>query len=302
MSQTIKEKKKEESVRSLDFLMIGIGTAMYAFGLVYFNIANHLADGGVTGITLILRSLWHIDPAYSTLIINLPLIWIGYRYLGRRSLIYTVYGTAMLAAWLWIWQRIPIQIDLHNDLLLAALGAGLIGGLGSGVVYRYGGTTGGTDIIARLLERFRGIPMGRTLLAVDVLVLLLSLVYIDIFHMAYTLIYSYIFAHLVDVIQDGAYSAKGIYIVSKNYQEITNAIMDELERGVSLIEAEGGYSHAERKMIYVVIAPNELHTLRLIIARYDEQAFVTINDVHQAIGEGFSYQVPQRRLFKHKNS
>src|SRR5699024_4149946 len=115
-----------------------------------------------------------------------------------QSLIYTIYGTAMLALFLWIWQRVPLAIDLHKDLLLASLGAGLTGGLGSGLLYRYGGTTGGTDIVARIMERFYGVPMGQTLLWLDVVILLISLVYIDIQHMAYTLIYSYVFARLVN--------------------------------------------------------------------------------------------------------
>ncbi|MBY7147100.1 YitT family protein, partial [Levilactobacillus brevis] len=175
----------DESIRFIDLLMIGIGCAMFAFGLVFFNIANHLADGGISGITLIFRALFHIDPAYSTILINVPLIIIGWRFLGRQSLIYTIYGTGMLSLCLWVWQRVPLTIALHGDLLLSALGAGIIGGFGSGLLCRYGGTTGGTDIIARIFERFRGVPMGRTLLYLDVVVLLISLVYIDIQHMAY---------------------------------------------------------------------------------------------------------------------
>lgn len=124
--------KKEEQVRVLDLFMITIGCATYAFALVMFNIANQLADGGISGVTLILRALFHIDPAYSTIIINIPLIWIGYRFLGRRAIIYTLYGTVMLSAFLWIWQRVPMAIDLHHDLFLSAMAAGITGGAGSG--------------------------------------------------------------------------------------------------------------------------------------------------------------------------
>nr|WP_301554319.1 YitT family protein [Levilactobacillus brevis] len=274
--------------------MIGIGCAMFAFGLVFFNIANHLADGGISGITLIFRALFHIDPAYSTILINVPLIIIGWRFLGRQSLIYTIYGTGMLSLCLWVWQRVPLTIALHGDLLLSALGAGIIGGFGSGLLYRYGGTTGGTDIIARIFERFRGVPMGRTLLYLDVVVLLISLVYIDIQHMAYTLIYSYVFARIVNFTQEGAYAARGVIVVSENYQQITNEIMTELERGVSLINGEGGFSHQERKMIYVVVAPSELYRLRQIIQRNDSRAFISVINVNEALGEGFSFGLPDK--------
>ncbi|AKP65721.1 hypothetical protein FC99_GL002308 [Levilactobacillus koreensis JCM 16448] len=286
--------QKDESIHVLDLVMIGIGCAMFAFGLVFFNIANHLADGGISGVTLILRALFGIDPAYSTILINVPLILIGWRFLGRQSLIYTIYGTIMLSLFLWIWQRVPIVIQLHGDLLLSALGAGVIGGFGSGLLYRYGGTTGGTDIIARIFERFRGVPMGRTLLYLDVIVLLFSLVYIDIQHMAYTLIYSYIFARIVNFTQEGAYAARGIIVVSDHHQAITDNIMDELGRGVSLIDGEGGYSHHPRKMIYVVVAPSELHQLRQIIQRNDPRAFVSVINVNEALGEGFTFAVPKK--------
>ncbi|WP_143463521.1 YitT family protein [Levilactobacillus enshiensis] len=286
--------QQDESIHVLDLIMIGVGCAMFAFGLVFFNIANHLADGGISGVTLILRALFGIDPAYSTILINVPLILIGWRFLGRQSLIYTIYGTIMLSLFLWIWQRVPIVIQLHSDLLLSALGAGVIGGFGSGLLYRYGGTTGGTDIIARIFERFRGVPMGRTLLYLDVVVLLFSLVYIDIQHMAYTLIYSYIFARIVNFTQEGAYAARGIIVVSDHHQEITDNIMDELGRGVSLIDGEGGYSHQARKMIYVVVAPSELHRLRQIIQRNDPRAFVSVINVNEALGEGFTFSVPKK--------
>ena len=236
----------DESIRFIDLLMIGIGCAMFAFGLVFFNIANHLADGGISGITLIFRALFHIDPAYSTILINVPLIIIGWRFLGRQSLIYTIYGTGMLSLCLWVWQRVPLSIALHGDLLLSALGAGIIGGFGSGLLYRYGGTTGGTDIIARIFERFRGVPMGRTLLYLDVVVLLISLVYIDIQHMAYTLIYSYVFARIVNFTQEGAYAARGVIVVSENYQQITD---DQLKQDAYLMSAQAlmaqhDYQHA----------------------------------------------------------
>ncbi|MFC6206881.1 YitT family protein [Levilactobacillus tongjiangensis] len=273
--------------------MIGIGCAMLGFALVFFNIANHLADGGISGITLILRALFKIDPAYTTFLINAPLVLIGWRFLGRQSAIYTIYGTFMLSISLWIWQRVPFAIDLHGDLLLASLASGLIGGFGSGLLYRYGGTTGGTDIVARIFERFRGVPMGKTLLWLDVVVLLVSLVYVNIQQMAYTLIYSYVYSRLVNFTQEGAYAARGIIVVSDHYQEITDSIMDELQRGVSLVSGEGGFSHQPRKMIYVVVAPSELYRLRQIIQRTDPRAFISVINVNEALGEGFSFEVPK---------
>ncbi|WP_054655238.1 YitT family protein [Secundilactobacillus silagei] len=279
--------------------MITIGCAAYAFALIKFNIANQLADGGISGVTLILKGLFNFNPAYSTILINIPLILFGYRFLGRRAIIYTLYGTVMLSVFLWIWQQVPLSIDLHHDLFLAAMAAGITGGAGSGLLYRYGGTTGGTDIIARIFERFRGIPMGQTLLWLDILVLVVSLVYIDVRHMAYTILYSYVFSRLVNFILSGTYAAKGVLIISSKSQEIIDQVMTVMERGVSILHGEGGYSHKDRPVLYVVVSPSELHDLQMIVSELDKSAFMTIFDVNEAIGEGFTYARPSHNLFKH---
>lgn len=292
--------QKREQIRIIDLIMIAIGCATYAFGLVEFNIANKLADGGISGITLIFRALFHIDPAYMTLIINIPLILIGYRFLGKRSLIYTIYGTIMLSFFLWVWQRTPIVINIHHDLILASIGAGLLGGAGSGLLYRFGGTTGGTDIIARIFERFKGVPMSQTLLWLDVVVLVASLVYIDVQHMAYTLIMSYIFSRIVNLILSGANSAKGVLIISSESKKITDAIMVRMQRGVSIIQGKGGYSYEDRPILYVVVSPSELYTLQLLVDDFDKQAFLSVLDVSQTMGEGFSYKRPEKKIFHKK--
>lgn len=281
-----------------EVVMIMVGTSIYAFGLVYLNIANHLAEGGVSGITLILRALFGIDPAYSTLLINIPLILIGGKILGKRSLAYTVLGTVSLSAFLWIWQRVPLQINLQHDLLIVSLLAGLIAGTGSGLVYRMGGTTGRSDIIARILEKNYGISMGRSLLVLDVIVLLASLTYIDLKRMMYTLIVSYVFSRVIDSILDGGYSAKGILVVSNKNEEIAPLLMTGLERGVTFLSGEGGFSGHSKKIIYMVVSSSELNEVKRIVHEIDEKAFLSIINVHEVEGEGFTYLKPQSKLFK----
>ncbi|MGM0147348.1 YitT family protein [Enterococcus sp. AZ147] len=285
-----------KTIKEVFFIILG--TSIYAFGLVYLNIANQLAEGGVSGITLILRALFHIDPAYSTLLINIPLILLGGKILGKRALAYTVLGTVSLSVFLWIWQRIPLQINLEHDLLIVSLLAGLIAGVGSGIVYRMGGTTGGSDIIARILEKNHGISMGRSLLAFDVIVLLASLTYIDLKRMMYTLIASYVFSRVIDFILDGGYSAKGILVVSNKSEEIAPLLMTGLQRGVTFLHGEGGFSGVDKKMIYMVVSARELNEVKRIIHEIDEHAFLSILNVHEVEGEGFTYLKPQTRRFK----
>lgn len=285
-----------------DIALIIIGTGIYAFGLIYLNIPNRLAEGGVSGITLILRALLGINPAISTLVLNIPIILLGGRILGRRSFIYTIIGTLGLSGWLQIWQHIPIQIDLQHDLLIAALSAGIVAGFGSGLVYRVGGTTGGSDVIARILEKNYGISIGKTLFALDIVVLIASLTYIDLKLMLYTLIFSYVFAYIVDSILDGGYSAKGVLVISNHSEEIAPILMEELERGVSFLNGEGGYSGVEKKIIYIVVSQREISTVKEIIHQIDEKAFVSIINVHEVEGEGFTFLKPKRKLFAQKKS
>ncbi|WP_071131511.1 YitT family protein [Enterococcus timonensis] len=285
-----------------DILMILFGTGLYAFGLVYFNMANQLAEGGVTGISLILLNLLKIDPAISTLVINIPLILIGGKILGKRSFFYTIIGTVALSFFLFVWQRIEININIDHDLLIAALLAGFFGGLGSGFVYRVGGTTGGADIVARILERKFGISMGKSLLGFDVFVLLLSLTYIDLKHMMYTLIISYMFSQIVDFVQDGSYKARGVLVISDFSEEIGAQVMTSLTRGVSFLEGQGGFSKAEKKILYVVVSPVELVNVKRIIEEIDPKAFVSVINVHEAIGEGFTYQKPRRFSLRRHSS
>ncbi|HJG21622.1 MAG TPA: YitT family protein [Enterococcus durans] len=281
-----------------EIVLIIIGTSIYAFGLVYLNIANQLAEGGVSGITLILKALFGIDPAYSTLFINIPLILIGGKILGKRSLAYTVLGTLSLSVFLWIWQRVPLQINLQHDLLIVSLLAGLVAGIGSGLVYRMGGTTGGSDIIARILEKNYGISMGRSLLALDVIVLLASLSYIDLKRMMYTLIVSYVFSRVIDSILNGGYAAKGILVVSNKNEEIAPLLMTGLERGVTFLSGEGGFSGQSKKIIYIVVSSSEITEVKRIIHDIDEKAFVSVINVHEVEGEGFTYLKPQTKLLK----
>lgn len=281
-----------------EIVLIIIGTSIYAFGLVYLNIANQLAEGGVSGITLILKALFGIDPAYSTLFINIPLILIGGKILGKRSLAYTVLGTLSLSVFLWIWQRVPLQINLQHDLLIVSLLAGLVAGIGSGLVYRMGGTTDGSDIIARILEKNYGISMGRSLLALDVIVLLASLSYIDLKRMMYTLIVSYVFSRVIDSILDGGYAAKGILVVSNKNEEIAPLLMTGLERGVTFLSGEGGFSGQSKKIIYIVVSSSEITEVKRIIHDIDEKAFVSVINVHEVEGEGFTYLKPQTKLLK----
>lgn len=153
-----------------------------------------------------------------------------------------------------------------------------------------GGVTGGTDVVARIFEKQKGISMGKTLLSLDVLVLTLSLSYLNLRQMMYTLLASYVFSKIVDFIQEGSYSARGLIIISPKNDEIANELMRQLDRGISFIKAEGGYSGQDKKVIYSVISSTELTIAKRIIETIDSSAFISIIDVNEVLGEGFTYE------------
>ena len=277
-------------IRNIIFILIG--SAIFSFGIVNINIENHLAEGGFTGITLLLYFLFKFDPSYSNLILNIPIFFIGWKLLGRATFIYTLIGTFSVSLFLWIFQRyevLNLHVNLQNDMTLAALFAGAFIGIGLGITFKYGGTTGGVDIIARLAHKYVGWSMGKTMFMFDAIVIIVSiLTYLSYREGMYTLVAVFIGAKVIDFMQEGAYAAKGATIISDKNDEIAAKILSEMERGATFLKAVGSYTKVERNVLYCVVAKNEIVKLKNIITSVDPHAFVAVSDVHDVVGEGFT--------------
>ena len=293
--QFIKETPKERTIHMIfnlkvkNLFFIILGAAIYSFGIVHFNMQNQLAEGGVTGITLLLYFIFQINPAISNLVLNIPVFFIGWKLLGRNTFIYTIIGTVFVSIFLEIFQRYQIIIPLENDLIVAALFAGVFIGVGLGIIFRYGGTTGGVDIIARIAHKFFGFAIGKTMFFFDALVITLSLLtYLEPIRGMYTLVAVYIGAKVIDLILEGAYSARGAMVISDRYQEIGEKIINELERGITILDGRGFYSRESKKVLYCVVSKNEIVSLKNLITSVDPHAFVSISIVHDVLGEGFT--------------
>ncbi|MDV2683488.1 YitT family protein [Alkalihalophilus lindianensis] len=276
-------------IKIKNVLLILLGSAILSFGLVYFNMENNLADGGFTGITLILYFIFAFNPAISNLLLNIPLFFIGWKILGKTTFIYTIIGTVGVSIFLEIFQRNSlISIPLHDDMTLAALFAGVFIGVGLGIVFRYGGTTGGVDIIAKLGFKYLGWSMGKTMFIFDAIVIASSLIYLNYREAMYTLLAVFVAAKVIDFIQQGAYSAKACFIISDAVPEIAETIMKEMDRGATLLKGQGSFTRSEREVLYCVVGRNELIRLKTLVEKIDPHAFVTVNDVQDVIGEGFT--------------
>ncbi len=286
-----------QDLRIKNIIFILIGSGIFAFGLVHFNIQNNLAEGGFTGITLLLYFLFHIEPSISNLVLNIPLFIIGWRVLGRTPFVYTIIGTVSLSVFLWIFQRYQIHMPLNDDLTLAALFAGVSLGIGLGIIFRYGGTTGGVDIIARLAHRKLGWSMGKTMFLFDLCVISLSwIAYLSYKEAMYTLVAVFVGAKVIDFMQEGAYAAKGATIISNHPDEISARIMKEMDRGVTILKGQGSFSKQDRNVLYCVVGKNEIVRLKDVITSVDPHAFVAVSDVHDVLGEGFTLDENKKPL------
>ncbi len=272
-----------------NIFFILLGAAIYSFGFVHFNIQNELGEGGFAGITLILYFLFDWDPALMNLLLNIPVFFVGWKLLGKKVFLYTVIGTVAVSVFLKIFLIYEIQIDLQNDLFLASLFAGIFVGAGLGIIFRYGGTTGGVDIIARLVQKYVGWSMGKTMFLFDAGVILLSwLAFLDNRSMMYTLVAVFVGARVIDFVQEGAYSGRGALIISNSQEEIASRIAIEMDRGITILRGYGHFSKEEREVLYCVVARNEIVRLKNIINDVDPHAFVSLIEVHDVIGEGFT--------------
>ncbi|WLR46763.1 YitT family protein [Halobacillus litoralis] len=276
-------------LRVKNIIWILIGSAIFSFGLVHFNIQNELGEGGFTGITLLLLYLFQWDPAIMNIVLNIPVLIIGWKILGRTTFFYSLIGILAVSVFISVSQNYMIEFNLSDDLTLAALFAGVFIGVGLGIIFRYGGTTGGVDIIARLVNKYLGWSMGRAMFLFDALVIFVSIItYLEYTRGMYTLVAVFVGARVIDFIQEGAYAARGTTIISERSEEISRRVMEEMDRGVTVLEGRGSFSGSKRDVLYCVIGKNEIVRLKTIIDHIDPHAFVAVSHVHDVMGEGFT--------------
>ena len=286
-------------LRLKNIVFILFGAAIFSFGLVHFNMQNHLGEGGFTGITLLFYFIWDWDPAITNIVLNIPLFFISWHLLGRTTFLYTLVGTFAVSVFLSIFQVHQFQVNLQADMTLAALFAGVFIGAGLGIIFRYGGTTGGVDIIARIVKKYVGWSMGRTMFLFDFVVIAISIfTYLKLVEGMYTLVAVYIGARVIDFIQEGAYAARGATIISIQHKKIANQINMEMDRGVTILSGKGHYSGKEQLVIYCVVGKNEIVKLKSLVDRIDPYAFVAVTSVHEVTGEGFTLDTEKQPINK----
>ncbi len=270
-----------------DVAGITIGCVIYALSFALFVIPLNLAPGGISGLAIILNHFFNTIPIGTTIIIlNAPLFLLSLKRLGRGFLWRSVYAT--IASSLLIDLLVPFTKGFHVDLLLSAIYGGVVMGIGIGIIFRFFGSTGGTDLLAQLLSERVGLTFGTTLLIIDTLIIALSgFAFHSVTIPLYSIVSLYISSKAIDLIQEGLSFSKAAWVVSNSPDTVASKIMSELDRGVTKFTAAGGFTGDRKEVIFCVVPQSQISHLKQIVHGVDPDAFVAIMDVTETLGLGF---------------
>ncbi len=269
-----------------DYALVILGSGLVALAADLFLIPNQVVSGGVVGVATILHYTLGTPVGLMSLAMNGPLFLAGLRWAGGMRFALRT-GLAVLVMSLALDILPPYLPDPPRDPLLYTLYGGLLDGLGMGLVFRAGGTTGGTDILARLLQRFTSFNLGGILLAINVAILGGAAAVFGLEAALYALIVAYVSSRMIDVAQEGFSHARAALIISDKPHIIRQRVMVQLGRGVTVLEGEGGYTAARRQVLYCVVTQSEVSRLKRLVHRADPKAFIVISQAQEVLGEGF---------------
>lgn len=260
---------------AINLLLMGFGGGLCALAVNGIIIPHEFAAGGITGLAIIIREIFPaVDVGWSYFLINVPLFMGAIMAVGRRFFFYSLVGTMFFSLALLV---IKVDFAVENEIL-AAIFSGIIIGVGAGMTLRSQGSAGGADILSVMLMKRFSIPLGSSLLALNVLVLSLTTLIYSLESALYTLIQLYVSARLVNLVVTGLSQRKAVMIISKQWPEINREILRDLRRGTTVIPARGGYSGSEEHMLYAVVNFREIGSLKRTIRSIDPDAFVVVTD------------------------
>ncbi len=279
--------KKLKSVYIVDFLIWLVGSAIYAAAVTVFLTPNEISPGGFTGIATVLNFLTGVSAGTILFLLNIPLLILQYIKFGGGFVVKTTAATFLVSFWLNITEKILPKIVI--DGVLAAVFGGILSGFGLSIIFLRGASTGGVDVIAKLINnKYRHISIGRVILFSDFAVIgLNALVHRNIESALYSLISIYAATKIIDSIIYGADRGKLVLVITEKGAEITDLIFEKLYRGVTVLNGVGGYTKKEKNVLLCAVRIHEVATLHKIILDTDKNAFILVADVGEILGEGF---------------
>jgi uncharacterized membrane-anchored protein YitT (DUF2179 family) len=272
-----------------EYSIITLGILLVAFAIEYFYAPNNIAAGGVTGIAIILNAVMpNLSIGLITLVLNGLLFIVAFMFIDGSFGVKTIYASLGLSIVIWIIEKFLRPAAITNDLMIATIFGALISAIGMALVFNENASTGGTDILAKILNVFFHLEIGKSLLAVDFIITFVSIFVFGINVALYSMLSIILLGIIVDRLIEGFNVCKSVFIISKNSYEISTYIIDTLQRGCTFLNGVGAYTGKDINVLYAVISRNEFIKLKKFIKDTDPEAFITVGEVHEVLGEGFN--------------
>lgn len=272
-----------------EFLIMTLGMILIAFSAEYFLIPNSIAAGGLTGFCVVFN---HYIPVLSieayTFVFNIVLFIVGFIFIGRNFGAKTIYAALGLTGIMWCMKNFLHPVAITHDLMLNSIIAPVLTGTGLALVFSQGASSGGTDIIAKILNKYVKLDIGKCMLCIDGMVVIAGGLTFGWDKGMYAIITVFLNGTIIDKVIEGFKSCKQVFIMSKNEEEIKNYIINDLKRGCTIFTGKGAYTGSESSIIYSVLSRKQFIKLKAFIKAKDEGAFITVNEAHEVLGEGFA--------------
>jgi len=272
-------------VLTFEYSLVLLGSFMIAIGFNLFLLPNQVASGGVAGISTILNNVFGFSPDIVQWAINLPLFVLGIFILGKNFGMKTFVGTIAVPFFVGVSSAWPAATP---DPLLGAIFGGMACGVGIGIVFRGKGSTGGIDLAAQILHKYVPLPFGICVALFDGVIVLTATFVFSVEQGLYALIGLFVTSRTIDLVQVGLNSSKNLMIITDHVEPVREALLNQVDRGVTVWQAEGGYTKEERRMIMCVVNQNEFSRTSQIIKLIDPNAFIVVMNASEVIGEGFT--------------
>ena len=284
----ISETKKTIKQTIIDYIIIAIGAFIFSFGIAMFTSPNNIAPGGVSGIGTMLNHLFNIPIGSVILAFNIPLFIFSFKKFGRKFFKKSLFATFLTSSLIDI---LPFILEKHYiySPLLASIFGGVSIGVGVGIIFLRGGTTGGADILAKLIRlKYPHFSLGTLVFIIDAIIVISTLfVYGSIEALLYSTVSFFVTSRAVDAIIFGAARSKMLLIITTQPQQIAKRIMNDIQHGVTLIPASGAYTNEEKTILLSVVRPNEVAEINKIVKEIDRSAFTVITESNEVFGYGF---------------
>lgn len=269
-----------------NYLMIMIGVTMVAIAINVYYAPKQLVTGGVSGLSIVLEYLFSIPLWLTNILANIPLFIIGIKLKGIEFAKKALFGTIYVSIALWYTSFIP---PVQSDLLIASVFGGVFAGAGVGIVLRASASTGGTDLLAIIIKHFlKKIPINQILLCIDGFIIVLGLFIFGVEKAMYALISIFIVSKVINALVEGVNYSKGVHIISDKSDEISEALMKNINRGITSLNGKGVYTGKDRDILFIVCSTGELVEIQKIVKEIDDKAFITITEVREVMGRGFT--------------